>query len=135
VKTYWKKCCSYKTMVKLTLRVNFINQLELSANALAHIFTNVILFHQQNCAQLYQCISLEFTPNFVTSYAVRQKDQRKSTAAKATCKRLVKLTPAVDFTNMLRHSFYVRKSQKQKRTFKSSVSFCAFGICARQRFT
>ncbi len=51
-------------MVKLTRRVNFINQLELSANELAHIFTNVILFYQQNCAQLYQCIYLEFTPNF-----------------------------------------------------------------------
>jgi len=36
----------------------------------------------------------------------------------------------VDFTNMNTLSFYVRRSQKCKITVKSSVSFCAFRICA-----
>jgi hypothetical protein len=38
--------------------------------------------------------------------------------------------PMVDFTDMFMRSFYMRKSQKRKKTVKSLVSFCDFWICA-----
>jgi len=38
------------------------------------------------------------------------------------------LRRGVDFTSMFMLSFYTCKSQKRKKTVKSSVSFCAFGI-------
>ena len=43
--------------------VNFSNPLAQSANALAHK-NDALLFHQQNCTQLYHHTQLEVTPNF-----------------------------------------------------------------------
>jgi hypothetical protein len=40
----------------------------------------------------------------------------------------VGLTIKVNFINMFTYSFYIYRSQKSKKTVKSSVSFCAFGI-------
>jgi len=40
----------------------------------------------------------------------------------------MKLTPGVNFTNIFTHSFYARRSQRCKKTVKSSVSSCAFGM-------
>jgi len=34
---------------------------------------------------------------------------------------------------MFTYSFYPRRSQKRKKTIKSSVSFCVFGICERKK--
>ncbi len=42
------------------------------------------------------------------------------------------LIPGVNFTNMFTSSFYLCRSQKRKNSVKSSVSFCAFGICAHK---
>jgi len=40
----------------------------------------------------------------------------------------------VNITNIFTSSFYVRRSKKRKNLMKSSVSFCAFGICVRKSF-
>ncbi len=54
---------------------------------------------------------------------------------KGACKILMKLTPGwVDFTNMFIYRFYVRRSEKHKKTFNSSVFFLTFGICKRKNF-
>jgi len=45
---------------------------------------------------------------------------------------LVRPMSGVDFTNMFRCSLYSLRSQKWKNSVKLSVSFCAFGICARK---
>jgi len=46
------------------------------------------------------------------------------------------LASGVDFTNMLSCSFYAHRSQKmQKKTAKSSVSICAFGIFVRKSYS
>jgi len=37
-------------------------------------------------------------------------------------------TPYVDFTNMFTYSFYVYRSQKRKKTVKTSLCFCPFEI-------
>jgi len=34
-----------------------------------------------------------------------------------------------DFTNAFTSSFYEQRSQKRKKTVKSSATFCALGIC------
>ncbi len=45
---------------------------------------------------------------------------------------LMKLTPGVNFTNMFTSSFYLPKSQKCKKTFKSSVYFLLLGsVCLK----
>ena len=35
------------------------------------------------------------------------------------CKMLMKLTPEVDFTNILRAAFFARRSQKHKKTLRT----------------
>jgi len=61
-------------------------------------------------------------------YAVRQKDQCKSTGGKAAHRRLKKLTPGVNFTNILRaSSFYNCRSQKWKKTLMTWLSFALLG--------
>jgi hypothetical protein len=52
-----------------------------------------------------------------------------SALVKDVLKTLMKLTPRVNVTNLFRHSFLARKSQKCKNSVKLSISFCAFGIC------
>ncbi len=47
-------------------------------------------------------------------------------------KMLLKLMAGVNVTKLLIGSSYVCRSQKHKKTVKSSVSFCAFGIFTRK---
>jgi len=49
----------------------------------------------------------------------------ESTGAKAARRTLMKLTPGVDFTNILLAAFTLADQKKIKKTVKSSVSFCA----------
>jgi len=53
-----------------------------------------------------------------------------SALVKAVPRMFMKFSPGVNFTNMFTQSFWVRRSQKRKKTVKSTVSFCAFEICA-----
>jgi len=39
------------------------------------------------------------------------------------------------FTNMFMSSFYAHRSQNRKNSVTASVSFCAFGICARKSWS
>jgi len=48
---------------------------------------------------------------------------------------LMKLTPRVDFTNVLRTAFTLVDPESVKNTVKSLVSFYAFGICERKSST
>ncbi len=40
----------------------------------------------------------------------------------------------VDLTNIFTSSFYAHRSQKCKNSVKTSISFCAYGICMRKSF-
>jgi len=63
---------------------------------------------------------------------IREKLCKVLLYEKGTCKMLMKLTPGVYFIYMLTSSFYVRRSQKHKKTVKSSVSFCTLEICVQK---
>ena len=69
---------------------------------------DAIQFHQQNCTQLYQYTQLEVMSKplcSTTFYAMCQKYQRKSTGTKAAHKMMLKLTPGVNFANVLQAAF------------------------------
>jgi len=55
--------------------------------------------------------------------------------AKAAQRMLMKLTPGVNFTNILRTAFMLVDPKSVKNAVKSSVSFYAFGICERKSCT
>ncbi len=51
---------------------------------------------------------------------------------KGASRMLMKLTPGLNFINVLRATFTRIDSKSAKETVKSSVSFCAFGIFAKK---
>jgi len=62
--------------------------------------------------------------------------KRRTTSAFALCASgLVKLTPGVNFINVLRTVFTLVDPESVKNTVKSSVSFYAFGIYERKNCT
>jgi len=58
-----------------------------------------------------------------------------STSVKPLHKTLMKMTPGVNFINIFTHSFCDCSSPRRKSSFKSSVSFYAFGIYERKSCT
>jgi hypothetical protein len=61
-------------------------------------------FHQQKYAQLYYYAQLEKMLNYYARsllYSVRRLDQRKPTGTKVARRMVIKLSPGVNFTNIL----------------------------------
>jgi len=61
-------------------------------------------FHQHQCAQLYQKTQLDFKLNYY-AFDQRRSSVCKSTDAKADLRVLMKLTPGVNFINILSANF------------------------------
>jgi len=60
---------------------------------------------------------------------IREKLRRTLLYKKAALEMLVKLTPRVNFTKILQAASTSTDTKSAKKTVKSSVSFCTFGIC------